>query len=158
MERNQQWQYYIASYMRVEPTEGVDRSQIQKVLLERNLPSSANDASDDGYVPKPLVVHEGLVLKVCINSYHIVYEPGTLEYFIFDSPPQSQDDRQFHEDKQVFMKELREEKFNEKFILNSKWMRNMSREDVSKINEDYQNLVKGPAPGSRTNGEVATTA
>jgi paired amphipathic helix protein Sin3a len=157
MERKQQWQYYIASYMRIEHTEGVDRSQLNRTVLERNLPAAANDASDDGYVPKPLVVHEGLVLRICLNTYHTVYEPGTSEYFIFDSAPQSHDERAFHEDKQVFMKELREEKFTEKMVLNSPWMRNMSREDVSKINEEYQNWVKGTAPNSESNGEVAMT-
>lgn len=149
MERKQQWQYYIASYMRIEHTEGVDRSTLQPSVLQRNLPSSAQDGSDDGYVPKPLAVHEGLVLRICLNTYHTVYEPGTSEYFIFDSAPQAQDDRTFNEDKQMFMKEMRDEKFMEKMVLNSPWMKNMSREDVSKINERYQNWVKG----ADTNGD-----
>ncbi len=39
-------------YMRVEHTEGIVRSRLQRVLLERNLPSDAKDSSDEGQVSK----------------------------------------------------------------------------------------------------------
>ena len=46
MELRDRWQYYISSWMRTEPTEGVSRSRMQKVVLTRNLPSG--DADSDG--------------------------------------------------------------------------------------------------------------
>lgn len=139
MERKEQWQYYISSYMRIEHTEGVVRSRLQKVLLERNLPSGAN-GSDDGYTPKPLVVQEGLVLRICLLSYKIVYEKGTSDYFIYNTLPTLRDgeEPEFQEEKQVFLREMREERFKEKMVMNSPWMKNMSQVQVQQINEEYQ--------------------
>jgi paired amphipathic helix protein Sin3a len=161
MEKKEQWQYYISSYMRIEHTEGVVRSRLQKVLLERNLPSGAgNDASDDGYAPKPLVVHEGLVLRICLLSYKIVYEKGTSDYFIYNTASGRSSSAagggalkegeaqqpDFQEEKQVFMRELREERFREKMVMNSPWMKNMSQDRVQQINEEYQRWKdEGPA-------------
>ena len=142
MERIQQWQYYISSYMRIEHTEGIVRSRLQKVLLERNLPSDAKD-SDDGYTPKPLVIHEGLIVRICLNSSKMVFEKGTSDYFIYNTNTfSSQEDKSFHEDKQVFQKELRAERLKEKMVMNNLWMKNMSQEEVQKANEEYQNWVK----------------
>jgi paired amphipathic helix protein Sin3a len=158
MERKEQWQYYISSYMRIEHTEGVIRSRLQKVLLERNLPSGANDSSEYGYTPKPVVVHEGLILRICLLSYKIVYEKGTADYFIYNTLPpfRDQEERDFQEEKQVFMRELREERFKEKLVMNSPWMKNMSQVEVQKINEDYQRWKDEGAllAGSR-DGDVA---
>jgi paired amphipathic helix protein Sin3a len=156
MERKEQWQYYISSYMRIEHTEGVVRSRLQKVLLERNLPSGANDSSEDGYTPKPLVVHEGLILRICLLSYKIVYEIGTSDYFIYNTASSgTTEERSFLEEKQVFLKELREQRFKEKMVMNSPWMKNMSQEDVQKMNEDYQKWVKDGVPLPSTDLAVA---
>lgn len=149
MERKEQWQYYISSYMRIEHTEGVVRSRLQKVLLDRNLPSGASGSSDDGFTPKPLAVHEGLVLRICLLSYKIVYEKGTSDYFIYNSAASTDEqpeESKFQEDKQLFLRDLREEKFKEKMVMNSPWMKDMSREEVQKINEDYQKWVKDGVP------------
>ena len=162
MERKEQWQYYISSYMRIEHTEGVIRSRLQKVLLERNLPSGANDSSDDGYKPKPLFVHEGLILRICLLSYKIVYEKDTSDYFVYNTAHfDSADERKFHEDKQVFMKEVREERFKEKMVMNSPWMKNMSQEEVQKMNEDYQKWANQGVPlpsAQRQSGDTAMTS
>lgn len=156
MERKEQWQYYISSYMRIEHTEGVVRSRLQKVLLERNLPSGANDSSEDGYTPKPVVVHEGLILRICLLSYKIVYEKGTADYFIYNTPASSSHDEgaEFNEDNQLLMKELREERFKEKMVMNSPWMKNMSQVEVQRINEEYQKWKdEGVLPGSSVAGQ-----
>ncbi|OIW24080.1 hypothetical protein CONLIGDRAFT_637317 [Coniochaeta ligniaria NRRL 30616] len=159
MERKEQWQYYISSYMRIEHTEGVVRSRLQKVLLERNLPSGAND-SDDGYVPKPVVVHEGLVLRICLLSYKIVYEKGTSDYFVYNTAPAPKDGEEpdFQEEKQVFMRELREERFREKMVMNSPWMKNMSQDQVQQINEDYQRWKDEGVPLPSQRGKIETRA
>ncbi|KAL1842517.1 hypothetical protein VTK73DRAFT_3106 [Phialemonium thermophilum] len=161
MERKEQWQYYISSYMRIEHTEGVVRSRLQKVVLERNLPSgAATDASDDGYVPKPLVVHEGLILRICLLSYKIVYEKGTADYFIYNTGGHfaSPAERSFHEEKRAFLREHREEKFREKMVMNSPWMKDMSQEDVQRMNEDYKRWVQDgvPLPMAAPNGGDTT--
>ena len=89
MELREQWQYYISSYMGVEPTEGVPRSKLQKVVLARNLPSDVDSDIEDGggsgssSLPKPVSYREGLVLRICLNSTKIVWEKGTSEYFVY---------------------------------------------------------------------------
>ncbi|KAK0630074.1 hypothetical protein B0T17DRAFT_615775 [Bombardia bombarda] len=137
MERIQQWQYYISSYMRIEHTEGIVRSRLQKVLLERNLPSDAK--SEDGYTPKPLVIHEGLVVRICLNSSKMVFEKGTSDYFIYKTGGfSSQEDKSFHEETQVFQKEVRGERLKDKMITNNLWMKDLSHEEVQKVKDDYE--------------------
>jgi len=150
MERIQQWQYYISSYMRVEHTEGIVRSRLQKVLLERNLPPDAKDSSDEGYAHKPIRVHEGLVVRICLNSYKMVFEKDTCDYFLYNKDTfDSQDERKFHEDKQVFFTELRSDRLKDKMITNNAWMKGMSHEGVQKMKDEYQRWKDGEilAPG-----------
>ena len=150
MERVQQWQYYISSYMRIEHTEGVVRSRLQKVLMERNLPSdavsaTAKDASDDGYSPKPLVIHEGLVVRICLNSSKMVFEKGTDDYFVYDTAAAAGgqqratlEEGREAEAKDAFRREIRSEKVKEKMVTNNAWMKGLSHEDVQKVNNEFQ--------------------
>jgi paired amphipathic helix protein Sin3a len=143
MERIQQWQYYISSYMRIEHTEGIVRSRLQKVLLERNLPSDAKDSSEEGYTPKPLVIHEGLVVRICLNSSKMVFEKGTSDYFIYNTGRPSADEEDDYAAKQAFRREIRAEKLKEKMVTNNAWMKGLSHEEVQKVNNDYQRWKEG---------------
>ncbi|KAK4451591.1 hypothetical protein QBC34DRAFT_436280 [Podospora aff. communis PSN243] len=156
MERIQQWQYYISSYMRVEHTEGILRSRLQKVLLERNLPSDAKDSSDEGYAHKPIRVHEGLVVRICLNSYKMVFEKDTCDYFLYNKDTfESQEERKFHEDQQVFNSELRSDRLKDKLITNNAWMKGMSHEQVQKIKDEYQRWKDGEiaTPGQEASAQ-----
>ncbi|SPQ18333.1 7f40f6cf-cb5a-48eb-956d-18c86878a74f [Thermothielavioides terrestris] len=151
MERIQQWQYYISSYMRVEHTEGVVRSRLQKVLLERNLPSDAKDSPEDGgYAPKPLVIHEGLIVRICLNSSKMVFEKGTSDCFMYNNSAAagqregaedgeadggSDEDR---EAKRAFRREIQADKLKEKTVTNNLWMRGLSHDEVQRVNTEFQ--------------------
>lgn len=143
MERIQQWQYYISSYMRIEHTEGIVRSRLQKVLLERNLPSDAKDSSEEGYTPKPFVIHEGLVVRICLNSSKMVFEKGTSDYFIYNTGRPGADEEDDYTAKQAFRREIRAEKLKEKMVTNNAWMKGLSHEEVQKVNNDYQKWKEG---------------
>ncbi|KAK0730356.1 hypothetical protein B0H67DRAFT_638870 [Lasiosphaeris hirsuta] len=144
MERIQQWQYYISSYMRIEHTEGIVRSRLQKVLLERNLPSDAKDSSEDGYAHKPLIVHEGLIVRICLNSSKMVFEKGTNDYFMYNTNSfESQEDRSYYEEKQIFQTELRGDRLKDKMITNNLWMKGLSHEEVQKVKDEYQKWREG---------------
>ncbi|KAI1855557.1 hypothetical protein JX266_000422 [Neoarthrinium moseri] len=148
MELRERWQYYISSFMRVEPTEGVPRSRLQKSVLARNLPSSDVD-SDDGNVPKPLQFEENLVLRICLNSNKIVWEEGTSEYFIYNTVPELPEEKAAADERMSALHEHRDQRFKEKFVMNSPWMRNVNQDEVQKANEKYQNWLKdGVAPTS----------
>lgn len=163
MERIQQWQYYISSYMRIEHTEGIVRSRLQKVLLERNLPSDAKDSSEDGYTAKPLVIHEGLVVRICLNSSKMVFEKGTSDYFVYNTSTASQRgdaaevDGNEQATKQTFRREIRTEKLKEKMVTNNAWMKGLSHEEVQKVNNDYQKWKEGeemPPPQEAADADV----
>ncbi len=156
MERIQQWQYYISSYMRIEHTEGVYRSRLQKVLLERNLPSDVatgkdghHSAEDGGYSPKPVVIHEGLVVRICLNSSKMVFEKGTADYFVYNTAapsssaagvvkaPPAEEEEEEREAKEVFRREIRGEKLKERMVTNNAWMKGLSHEEVQKVNNEF---------------------
>lgn len=144
MERIEQWQYYISSYMRIEHTEGIDRSRLQKVVLERNLPSDAKDSTEDGYSPKPLHSKEGLVTRICLYSSKMVFVPGTSDCHMYNATTfNSQEDKSFHEDKQVFQKEMRDERLKEKMVTNNSWMKGLSHEEVQRVKDEYQKWKEG---------------
>ncbi|KAI0008162.1 hypothetical protein F4779DRAFT_618924 [Xylariaceae sp. FL0662B] len=153
MELRERWQYYISSYMRVEPTEGVPRSRLQKTVLARNLPSSETD-SDDGNVPKPLKYDEGLVLRICLNSNKIVWEKDTSEFFIYSTEAGADEDKTKTEEHAHAVSEHREQRFREKMVMNNVWMRGMSQDEVQKVNENFQRWFKdGVVPNSNVRGE-----
>jgi len=154
MERIQQWQYYISSYMRIEHTEGIVRSRLQKVLLERNLPSDAKDSSEDGYTPKPVVIHEGLVVRICLNSSKMVFEKGTADYFVYNTTGArtSPEEQKEHEAKELFRREVRGEKLKVKMVTNNAWMKGLSHEDVQKMNNEFQKWKE--TPEEEAGGEV----
>ncbi|KAI1384125.1 uncharacterized protein F4822DRAFT_418790 [Hypoxylon trugodes] len=148
MELRERWQYYISSYMRVEPTEGVPRSRLQKTVLARNLPSSEVD-SDDGDVPKPLAYDEGLVLRICLNSNKIVWEKGTSEFFVYNTEPEDGNEKAAVEEQHRVITDHREQRFREKMVMNNAWMRGMSQDKVQKVNEGFQKWLKdGVLPGA----------
>ncbi|KAI1772684.1 hypothetical protein F4818DRAFT_425208 [Hypoxylon cercidicola] len=153
MERRERWQYYISSYMRVEPTEGVPRSRLQKTVLARNLPSSEVD-SDDGDVPKPLSYDEGLVLRICLNSNKIVWEKDTSEFFVYSAEPEDPEERAQAEEHRRAVTEHREQTFREKLVMNNAWMRGMSQDEVQKVNENFTKWFKdGVSPSTNGQGE-----
>ncbi|KAK4170330.1 transcriptional regulatory protein SIN3 [Cladorrhinum sp. PSN259] len=143
MERIQQWQYYISSYVRIEPTEGVVRSRLQKVVMERNLPSDAKD-TDDGYSPKPLVFQENLVVRICLNSYKMVFEKGTSDCVIYSTGRRlSDEEAQEEAAKARFRRELKAERLKEKMVTNNAWMKGLSHEEVQKVKDDYLRWKEG---------------
>lgn len=137
MDLRDHWQYYISSWTRTEPTEGVPRSLMQKVVLTRNLPSGDAD-SDSDYQPKAISYSEGLVLKICLNTYKISYDKGTSNYFIYNIARGSPEDRAVHEKRSLSVRETRNQKFKEKMAMNSPWMKDLSQEEVQQAKEAFE--------------------
>ncbi|KAI8624228.1 hypothetical protein F5Y19DRAFT_480871 [Xylariaceae sp. FL1651] len=153
MKLRERWQYYISSYMRVEPTEGISRNRLQKTVLTRNLPSNDAD-SDDGNAPKPIKYDEGLVLRICLNSNKIVWEKDTSEYFIYNIAADGEEERKKAEEHAQAVIEHRKQLFREKMVMNNAWMRGLSQDEVQKVNEKFQKwLNDGVAPTSNIRGD-----
>jgi paired amphipathic helix protein Sin3a len=153
MERREQWQYYISSYMRVEPTEGISRDRLRKTVLARNLPSNDAD-SDDGSAPKPVKYDEGLILRICLNSNKIVWEKDSSEYFVYNLAPENEEERRKEEEHAQAVTEHRKQLFREKMVMNNAWMRGLRQDEVQKVNERFAKWTNdGIAPTSDTRGD-----
>jgi paired amphipathic helix protein Sin3a len=158
MERKERWQYYTSSYVRIEPTEGVPRDRIQRSVLPRNLPSGDTESEDGAGQRKPLVYDEDLTLRICVNSSKILFKPGGSEYFIYGDKPLTWDAEKDAAAARVRLQkteDTRTERFQEKFVMNSKWMKDLGHDEVQKITGNCkkwidEGVVPGTAPPSDT--------
>lgn len=153
MQVRDKWQYYISSFIRVEPTEGIPRSELQKVVLTRNLPSADNE-SDGESMPKPIAYSEKLTVSICLKSSKMIWAPGTSEYFIYDQSPKTQEAR----DRRVKLIKahttLRENKFKEKFVDQPAWAKDETPEQLEEQNKTFRKWMdEGVAPPA-TNPDV----
>lgn len=148
MERMARWQYYVSSYIRIEPTEGVNRGKIRKSLLLRNVPSPDTDAEE----PKPIVFNEDLTLQICANSHKIVYKQGGTEFFIYTDKSMTRDSETGVNAARERLKkyeDVRTEKFKEKFEMNNAWMKGLDHDAVSKATMEFKKWTdEGILPGT----------
>jgi paired amphipathic helix protein Sin3a len=142
----ERWQYYISSFIRIEPTEGVPRSRLRKVVLARNLPSADADIEDGG-TPKPVSYSEDLTVSVCLKSSKMVFKAGTSEYFIYDNTPKTAEAREQREKFTPLLSQHREAKLKKDWVHQSPWTKNLSPVDVQKTNQRWTDWVeKGIVP------------
>ncbi|KAH7313522.1 hypothetical protein B0I35DRAFT_355937 [Stachybotrys elegans] len=153
MQLRERWQYYISSFIRVEPTEGVPRSKLQKVVLTRNLPSGDADSDDDN-IPKPLAYKEDLTISICLKSSKMVWGPGTSEYFIYDQSPKSKEQRERREKFTKALSNFRESKLIEKMVHNPAWTKDMSPEEVQEQNRNFRQWMDEGIPLPNTSDDV----
>lgn len=159
LELKERWQYYISSFMRVEPTEGVPRQKLRKPVLARNLPSSDVD-SDDGNLPKPIQFDENLILKICLNTNKMGFEKGTSEYFIYNTNPVTAEEQAAASERHAMQHEGRDQLLKEKYVMNNGWlstgwMKNLPQDEVQRTNENFQKWIKdGVVPTSHARDEV----
>lgn len=156
MRQKERWQYYISSYMSVEPTEGVPRTRLQKTVLARNLPST-DEKAEEGNIPKAVSFTEGLVHKVCLNSLKIIYKEGTGECFVYDQTPPDAEERDKQAAKMRAISKKREDKMREKLVLNSSWMKNMSQPDVERYKDGWVKWINEGIPPARSDGAATGT-
>ncbi|KAF4635150.1 hypothetical protein G7Y89_g2941 [Cudoniella acicularis] len=151
MARMERWQYYTSSYIRIEPTEGIQRVHMRKSVLARNMPSPDADVDDGANQPKPIVYEEDLVLRICVNSYKMIYKYPGSEFFIYTDKPLTYDPKTktsaARERLQKF-EDARKQRFKEKFEMNNAWMKGLNHDQVSKITMDFKKWTdEGVLPG-----------
>lgn len=136
------WSYYVSAYTMRDPTEGVPFSQMRMPLLKRNLPSNMEQDEEYNVYYRCLVSHDGLVIRICANSYHILYEPGSYDWWWRPtvSSPEEAEERA----KEVAaVKERRHDRFREKFVNNPGWAHGLSKDEVDESNQRFRTWVKG---------------
>lgn len=135
MDIGDRWQYYVSSWARNEPTEGIQRSRMQKAMLTRNF-SSGDSESDCELQPKPLYYRDTLALKICVNTSKIIYDSGA-NYATYKVKNDGTEERAKRQETLEAAMEDRK-KFVEKMAMNGPWMKNLSQDAVQQAKEAYQ--------------------
>ncbi|KAI9680103.1 MAG: Transcriptional regulatory protein sin3 [Caeruleum heppii] len=133
------WSYYTASYIKIEPTEGVplDRG-LYMPFLRRNVGKEADDSEETDRA-KGLLYENELEMRICVNTYKILWEPHTSDWFVHKAKePGSGEGEGIDMDR---VKEKRNKKFEEKFITSNAWMQSLNPAEVEKTKEEYQQWV-----------------
>ncbi|OUM63677.1 hypothetical protein PIROE2DRAFT_9749 [Piromyces sp. E2] len=71
----EKWSVYVDRYMQLGATEGI-HIKPNEPFLRRNLPQVIPDEP-----PTNLVMHSGLELKICVNTYKLFFVNNTEDYF-----------------------------------------------------------------------------
>jgi paired amphipathic helix protein Sin3a len=133
------WSYYVSSYTMRDPTEGVPFSQMRMPFLKRNLPPKLDSDEEYNRYYKPLVSQEGLIIRICANSYHVLYEPGTEEWWCRE--PSTQEEQAELAADRAAVKEKRRDRFTEKFVNNPSWAHGLSKDEVDLSNQRFRSWV-----------------
>jgi paired amphipathic helix protein Sin3a len=153
MELKDRWQYYVSSYIRVEPTEGVSRNRLSNSLLMRNMPSGAETSSEDGTnLRKALVFSEDLILRICVHTFKIIYRQPGSEYYLYTDNPLTWDHEKNVSHARLRLQKFedaRNQKFRENFHMNNSWMKGLNHDQVQKITLDCKKWIdEGILPGT----------
>lgn len=148
------WSYYVSSYQLMDPTEGVSSLLVRSPFLKKSMPNSdREDAQEqfDRYFAT-LSHQEGLVVRVAPDNYRLIYDAGTSEAFLRNRQDRYDSKRieRWQAEKQS-VKDDRKQAFQEKFLMNTPWMKGRSQEEVESVNEQFQSwLHKGPSATTST--------
>lgn len=112
-------------------------------FMKRNLPAKLDSDEEYNLYYKPLISHDGLVIRICANSYHILYEPQTEDWW-YRSPNAEEDAAEVAKERATVV-EKRKDRFRERFINNPEWMHGLSPEDAEQSNQQFRAWVSGKA-------------
>ncbi|KAI4171456.1 MAG: hypothetical protein LQ343_004194 [Gyalolechia ehrenbergii] len=140
MEASKQWAYYISSFGMREVTEGIPVQKMQWPYLRRNMPPNSLTEEELNKTYLPAWNDEGLIARINPETYRIAFNDAWTA------------DRWLHRP-QVQVKGLkgmqeatkqRKRRMDEKFGLNSLWMKAMSKAEADKINDHFRkSIVEG---------------
>ncbi|KAI1003503.1 Paired amphipathic helix protein [Podosphaera aphanis] len=156
MGRNQSWQYYVASWQRNEPTEGVPRGvrfwppngpnskEFGKTILQRNL-EAAGAGSEDEDILKNIVFDENLVVRIEANTYKLEYNRGGADMafrtdrdFSYNSEGISSSRLRMTD-----VENKRTERFKMKYEQRNPRMQSPSNQEVDRCKDEYIRWIDG---------------
>lgn len=139
MTPEQRWSYYTASFINRQPTEGLNSEKIRMPFLERNRPGDPDEVDDPRLTP--VINHEGLLLRVAVNSYKLTYDKDTEDWFVHNDEIRTGGKEGIEEAARAHVK--RAERFQERFVKNNKWIREASKEEVETGLSEYTTWIEG---------------
>ena len=84
---------------------------------------------------------ERLMLRIAVNSYHPLFQPGTYEGFFEDLRQREGGAEGVKEAEETRL--VRDESVREGFVMNNLGMKGLSKEEVEKRNEGFSRLATG---------------
>lgn len=136
------WSYYVSTYTMRDPTEGVPFSQMRLPFMKRSLPAKLDQEDEYNRYYRPLVHQDGLIIRICANSYHLLYEPGSSEWSWRPTGPSEEDAEEAAKD-EAAVKERRRDRFMEKFVNNPVWAHGLSKDQVDESNQRFRSWING---------------
>jgi paired amphipathic helix protein Sin3a len=143
------WSYYVAAYTMRDPTEGVPFSLMRMPFLKRNLPAKLEQEEEYNRYYRRLVHHDALIIRICAKSYHILYEPGSHDWW-WRPTGAAEESREEAAKEESAIKDRRRDRFMEKFVNNPSWAHGQSKDQVDESNQRFRDWVKGPKRESQT--------
>lgn len=150
------WSYYVSAYTMRDPTEGVPFSQMRMPFLKGNLPTKLEQDEEYNRYYRRLVHQDGLVIRICANSYHILYEPGSYDWW-WRPTASSQEEADENVKELTVVRERRQDRFRERFVNNPAWARGLSKDEVDASNKKFRSWING-GPLSEDEEQKAETA
>ena len=148
VDRVKRWRAYVASYMAVEPTEGIDVAQIRYPYLKKRM-AKADDLSDDARFDH--VKHnDKITVTISPAAYTMTFVhsepfgPGGVQYFLqpdFVRAGLSESLPTPMKDYEALVK-ARKERVIETLCMNNSWMKNLSREEVDAKKAAWKRMIE----------------
>ena len=133
-------------------TEGIPLSRLSAPYLRRNMPAfltardntaSVDEVGDDKRYSVPMYNHDGLVIRISPNNYHILYDPYTSDWWVQSIGVRKRGlgaYSEIREQRKKAMEELFERKER------NEWMKEMEDGEIEKTKATFQRwLNEGPA-------------
>ena len=145
------WSYYVSSFSMLDRTEGVPPGKIQFPFLRRNLPAKLETDEEYAEAYSPASNQDGLVIRISPNSYHMLYDPGTADWWLHSVKQQKRGLGAYAETKKsrtAGLKALTEDKSK------NLWMSGLSDEAIDQINQNFEIWMKEGPPDVRKSKEA----
>ncbi|KAK8164263.1 hypothetical protein IWX90DRAFT_487539 [Phyllosticta citrichinensis] len=133
----QKWRAYLSSYTRIAPTEGVPHGRVRWPVLRRDIPG--DDEDQEERFDEINRSQESLVIRISLERFHIVFEPGSFEYLVKNDRARSGGKDGSAEMEQV--KENRSNLAHEKLVMNNAWMKDLDKDVVDSRKAKFVKLV-----------------
>lgn len=149
------WSYYVSAYTMRDPTEGVPFSRMHMPFLKRNLPSKLEQEEEYNRYYQRLVHHDGLIIRICAKSYHILYEPASNEWWWRPTAPLEGAAEEVAKE-EAAVKERRRDRFMEKFVNNPSWAHGLSKDQVDESNQRFRTWIQDSSAASGAGNDAGT--
>ncbi|KAK8225885.1 hypothetical protein HDK90DRAFT_496121 [Phyllosticta capitalensis] len=140
----QKWRAYLSSYTRIAPTEGVPHGRVRWPVLRRDIPGDDEDQEEQ--FDEINRSQESLTIRISLERFHIVFEPGSFEYLVKNDRARSGGKDGLAEMEQV--RENRSNLAHEKLVMNNAWMKDLDKDVVDSRKASFMKLVEGGSKAS----------